>query len=149
MFKKIILRDLTVPVASRKERYAICGPYQITPNDRIQKDDQVATYQNRFNQTDPIFRLRLERADEVVDLRHTGWFIDEFCDETYHGIVARLPGSRGFLAGWSMGEGMITVLERYIYEDIEDAAHAADSIAENAAENERLYQEEESTDLAA
>lgn len=144
----IVLRDLTIPVTSRKQRYAVCGPYHITPNTDIRKGEKVAVYQTKYNETDPIFRLRLERADEVVSLRHNGWFIDEFCDETYHGIVARLPGSRGFLAGWSMGEGMITVLERYIYDDIESAAYAADSMAEYAADKERDYRAEELDEAA-
>ena len=53
----------------------------------------------------------------------------------------RLPHNRGFLAGWSMGEGMISEIEYTVYDDERDAAWAADSLAENAAEKEREFQE--------
>jgi hypothetical protein len=81
-------------------------------------------------------------ADDVVSLHHTGWFCDEDESQTMRGIVARLPHGR-FLAGWSMGEGMASEVDGYIYNDEEDAARAADSMAENAAERERDYQQQE------
>lgn len=72
---------------------------------------------------------------------HDGWYINDF-GETLYGIVARLPKSRGYLAGWTLGGGMCATLDRtHVYDDIGDAAYAADSIAERAAEREREYQE--------
>lgn len=84
-------------------------------------------------------------ADEAggVRINHTGWYTDEDGDsEKMRGIVVRLPHGK-FLAGWSMGEGMSSSVEGDIYNDETEAAYAADSIAENAAEREREYQEEE------
>jgi hypothetical protein len=40
-----------------------------------------------------------------------------------------------------MGEGMSSAVDGSIYDTPEDAAHAADSMAEYAAEREREYQE--------
>ncbi len=60
-----------------------------------------------------------------------------------YGVVARLPRGRGFLAGWSMGERMITSFTGYIYDNARDAALAADGEARHAAEAEQEYQREE------
>lgn len=90
--------------------------------------------------------LRWQWADEVSGVRigHTGWYSDEHGDsEKIRGLVFRLPKSRGFLAGWSMGEGMASALECDIYETEREAARAADSLAENVADREREYQAEE------
>jgi hypothetical protein len=90
--------------------------------------------------------LRTIWADEVEDVRisHTGWYTDDDgAGETMRGIVARLPRSRGFLAGWSMGQGMATDLEADVYETEREAAYAADDIAKRAAEEERDVQREQ------
>lgn len=87
--------------------------------------------------------LRWEWADEIEGARinHKGWFSDPYGDgETIRGIVFRLPKGRGFLAGWSMGEGMASEAESKIYADEIAAARAADSEAESVAEREREYQ---------
>ena len=78
-------------------------------------------------------------------IRHTGWWIDVHCDTKIRGIVVLLPHGR-FLAGWSMGEHMASSIEPDVYDDIIDAARAADSIAEDAAEREREYQESQGED---
>lgn len=91
---------------------------------------------------------RYKWADEVVNLRHTGWFCDEFQDDKIRGLVVRLPHGR-FLAGWSMGEQMASAVEGEIYTSESEAAYAADSIAERVAESEREYQEEERARLDA
>ena len=88
---------------------------------------------------------RWKWADDVVRLRHTGYFCDLHADQTIRGIVAILPHNR-FLAGWSMGEGMASEVDGSIYDTPEDAAHAADSMAEYVAEREREYQEAREAD---
>ena len=89
--------------------------------------------------------LRWQWCDEIASsIRHTGWYTDKHGDgDTVRGVVFRLPKNRGFLAGWSMGENMCGAVERFVYTDETDAAHAADSMAESIAENEREreYQE--------
>lgn len=72
---------------------------------------------------------------EGARIRHQGWFCDEYSCETIRGLVFRLPKGRGFLAAWSMGEGMASNLDTsYIWDDEQDAARAADQMAEQAAE---------------
>ena len=88
--------------------------------------------------------LRYTYADEVSGsgIRDPGWFTDDTCSDTIRGIVLRLPRGRGFLAGWTMGEGMASSVDYSpICDDEAEAAQCADSMAENAAENEREYQE--------
>lgn len=91
--------------------------------------------------------LRWEWADEVggCHLRHTGWYTDDYaCGDTIRGIVMRLPHGRGFLAGWSMGAGMASVVETdCVYNDDTDAAYAADSLAEHAADQQREHERKE------
>lgn len=84
--------------------------------------------------------LRWSYCDEVDGARidHTGWFTDEYgYFEKIRGIVFRLPHGKGFLAGWTMGTGMIGEVEYYIYKDEVSAAFASDSIAERVADQER------------
>lgn len=89
--------------------------------------------------------LRWNWCDEIArDIRHTGWYTDDHgASDTIRGVVFRLPHARGFLAGWSMGENMISEIDLYIWDDERDAAHAADGMAEHAAERERAYQREQ------
>ena len=90
--------------------------------------------------------LRWQWCDEVLpSIRHTGWYSDEFGDgDKIRGLVLRLNHARGFLAGWSMGEGMASEFDGEIHDTAEEAARAANSCAENVAEREREYQAEES-----
>lgn len=99
-----------------------------------------------YLESDGVPGLRWKWADEVVNLRHTGWFCDDFQYQTVRGVVFRLPNNRGFLAGWSMGEGMAGSLDHHVYTDEESAAYAADRMAERVAEEERIYQEENRDD---
>ena len=88
--------------------------------------------------------LRWQWCDDVASrIGHSGWFTEEYGDgDKIRGVVFRLPRSRGFLVGWSMGIGMASEIDCTIYEDETDAAYAADSMAEDAAEREREYQEQ-------
>lgn len=86
-------------------------------------------------------------ADWICDvdpkIDHEGWFCDDFGGEKIRGVVFKLPRNRGFLAGWSMGEGMASEVDATVYCVASDAAYAADSMAEEAAERQREFEEEE------
>lgn len=93
--------------------------------------------------------LRWQWADDVTYddgravIGHTGWYTDDDgAGDTMRGIVFRLPHGRGFLYGWSLGEGMASSVEGAIWpgDDERGAARAADQCAEHAAEKEREYQ---------
>lgn len=82
-------------------------------------------------------------ADELTSLQHTGWYLDEFQEETARGVVYRLPHGR-FVAGYDFsydGDPGATLDFSATYDDAGEAARVADSLAENAAEREREYQE--------
>lgn len=106
-------------------------------------------------------------ADEVKEarIRHTGWYGDDEATgfDMYRGVVFQIPARGGntlYLAGTEWGEqgargsfetggGWIEIGRGDVYESKEDAARAADSIAERAAEAEREYQLEESERIRA
>ena len=100
-------------------------------------------------------------AHELVSLRHTGWYADEDGFTLYIGHVWQLPardGTAQYVAGYVEqdsglpksidarratgyvvlehdGRGLVT------YDDKEDAARAADGLAESNAEDAREYSE--------
>lgn len=96
-----------------------------------------------YHESDLAPGLRWQWCDKVEGVRidHEGWFSDSFQDQTIRGIVFRLPRSRGFLAGWSMGKGMCGDISRRVYRTEREAARAANREAESVAEREREYQE--------
>lgn len=135
----------TLPQGSkvkRLERYKspVCGPYMHAP-----RPEQAGKGPGFYLGDDPApFRLRWRYCDEVAtSIRHTGWFADDYQDDKFRGLVFRLPRGRGFLTGWTMGEGMSSVVDGYIYDDELSAALAADSMAEKAADDEREAREKE------
>lgn len=98
--------------------------------------------------------LRRKWCDEIptIRIRHKGWFCDESHDSTIRGLVFRLPHGRGFLIGWSMGEGMASGIgygQIWEKDDETGAAIAADSLAQNIAEKERECQEQETARIEA
>ena len=139
------------PLKERMAGYKVCGPYYTelpplpgSPGWRTTTSGGAGGYMSNGELSEGSrVRLRVKRADEIISLRHTGWYCDDFQDQTIFGIVARLPRGRGFLAGWSMGDGMATSVEASIYADETSAARAADSSAEYVAEQERDYQAEQ------
>lgn len=107
----------------------------------------------------PAFR-RVGYADEIVRLRHRGWFVsDSTQDEVARGEVYRLPHGR-FIAAvadpFNDGPAMLYLGE--VFTDETEAARTADSIAEtyaeevrehDAKENERMREEEEAREAQA
>ena len=91
---------------------------------------------------------RWQWADDVegAHISHSGWFTDDYgTGDKIRGIVILLPHGR-YMAGWSMGKGMASTIEPGVFDDAVEAAHAADSIAENAADREREYQAQQETE---
>jgi len=123
----------------RQHKQPVCGPYYHAPRPE-QAGKGTGFY---LADSSAPFHLRWQYCDKVegVRIRHTGWFADDYQDDKFRGLVFTLPKGRGFLAGWTMGEGMSSFVERDIYETAEDAAYAADSLAEDAAEDERESRE--------
>lgn len=140
----------TLPRGSKAKRIAeykrpVCGPTYHAPKP---EDAGKGTGFYHESSCSP-FRLRWQYCDEVARINHTGWWTDEYQDQKIRGIVFRLPRSRGFLAGWTMGESMASTVEVDIYETEREAAYAADSMAESAAEKEREYQAKEEAERLA
>ena len=98
-------------------------------------------------------------ADEIAKrdyahcggIGHNGWYIDDFQDVVYRGVVYQLPGKHGkarYLAGYAdpYNDAAFLGLGR-VFEGLpdpdtaRDAAYAADAIAERAAEREREFNE--------
>ncbi len=95
-------------------------------------------------------------ADELVRIRHTGWFTDrEFQDETMRGVVYQLPAHNGasrYVAGYHYNGGDdkgATLYFDTLYDDKEEAARMSDEHARVAADKECDYQDEERERIAA
>lgn len=83
-------------------------------------------------------------SDEILDLRHTGWFRDSSQDSTYRGQVWRLPardGAERFIAGYMDSDGGLAIIEPEAFDCERDAARRADHMAERDAQEEREYDE--------
>lgn len=127
----------------KRARNPVTGPYYHGPQPITGRGDMLAFF---YLESDFMPGLRWQYADELArSIRHTGWHTDPGgIGETIRGVVFRLPKNRGLLTGWSMGEGMASVID---YGDIFDpddetgAALSADSMAENAAARELEYLE--------
>lgn len=83
-------------------------------------------------------------AEELAGLRHSGWFLDSFQEDTARGAVYQLPAKDGrerYLAAildpFNDGPAMVEV--DAIAEDEDTAARWADQLAEVYAEAEREY----------
>ena len=83
---------------------------------------------------------RVSFADDLVSLRHTGWFLDSRQDEKARGIVVRLPRGR-FLAGIELGSRGVSECALQMFDSAEDAAHDADEQARICAEAEYEHNE--------
>lgn len=124
-------------IAGLRKKHSLrksCGPYYTAPK------PNSAGYS--FYLDSDFTLARWKWADETdARIDHTGWYTDEHGDaDKIRGLVVLLPHGC-FLAGWSMGENMISFVEREIYTDETEAAYAADSLAEYAAEKERENEE--------
>jgi hypothetical protein len=139
---RFVVRMACGPAALRKKWAGrkFCGEYYHAP-----RPENAGTGRSFYLNSDGQPFTRWQWCDEVPDVRikHIGWFVDEYGDgDTIRGIVVALPHGR-FLAGWSMGEGMASIIDADLYESAKDAAYAADSMAESAAEREREYQSQQ------
>jgi|SRR5690349_7336047 len=145
LFPHIVLRDLTRPVKQRNHYpYSSCGPYYWCPMPSTMQRDGWSTYTDR-SETMTGFRLRYTDANEYLSYGRLRWITGYWTDEhgtsdTIKPVVFQLPRGRGYLAGWTMGAGMIASIEAGIHDDPKDAAFAAHDAAERAAEHERDYQ---------
>lgn len=91
---------------------------------------------------------RVGKAHDLARIDHTGWFMNEFQDETAWGVVYLLPHGR-FVPGTE--DSYDTDGVRLDFSDIHyaacDAARAADTLAERLAEVEREYQRVETAKM--
>ncbi len=112
----------------QEARNRLCGPYYHAPRPN-------GTDTPFYLESDFMPGLRWRWCDDVnARIEHTGWFCDQHQHDTVRGLVMTLPGNRGFLAGWSMGESMASSVEQHVYADEIAASWAADSLAERVAE---------------
>ncbi|SCY04420.1 hypothetical protein [Rhizobium sp. NFACC06-2] len=151
MFTQITMIDYSRPMAERIKSRKFCGPYRWTPSvPGSGRGFYQASHGLLMDRHGSSLNLRLEEANEHLGhsrLRFTtGYYADPYGEgDTLKPIIARLPRNRGFLAGWTMGEGMAASVSGTIYETEEEAAYAAHSEAEHDAERCREAYEEDTT----
>ena len=116
------------------------GHYGYRQNSPAPLESQQERGRSFYGESDFAPGLRFEYCDQVENVRgidHKGWYTDpDGFGDTIRGVVFRLPHNKGFLAGWTMGESMISEVEYYIYDDIWACAYAADDMARRVAEEE-------------
>jgi hypothetical protein len=111
------------------------------PEDKVQGYRYVNTTYRWIENVSKLNWRLVGFADEIVSLRHKGWFADEFQDSIYRGIVYRLPHGR-FVYGYAdPNNDDCALIENTFATDEKDAARWADSVAEHFAEREREYSE--------
>lgn len=142
--------DLTRPLDKARGARTRTGYYTLRDGPLIAARPgakERGVYLDRYGaETANVVRLRVMAADDVpqAGITHRGHYADEYGDTRICGLVARLPRSRGFLVGWTMGAGMASVIDSSMsWDDEREAARAADDFAARAAEAEREYQARE------
>lgn len=153
MFNEIVMIDYTRPLLERAKARKHVGPYRWRPSNRAHANGRNANFDGRgfyqarnglsMDERGSTFELRLDYANthHPVNWRKSGTFTAN--DQEFIAIVARLPHGRGFLSGYTLGEGMAASLSGTVWKDIEDAARAAYDEAEQAADNEAYYANED------
>lgn len=150
MFQEITLIDFKKPLVARLKSRKHSGPYRWCPSAPGKGRGFYTAMEGKGLSVDRAgssFDLRLEEANAHIGssrLRFTNaYFCDDYGDCSMRPIIARLPHSKGFLAGWTMGAGMCGSLDNYIWETAGDAAYAAHDMAEREAAAEQEYQRRE------
>jgi hypothetical protein len=88
------------------------------------------------------FEMRIERTGD-------SYYCDLDGHQEMHAIIARLNHGRGFLVGWSMGDGMCASLDDDIHTEEDDARRVANTRTRDAADREAEYQAEEQARIDA
>lgn len=152
MFNDIVMINYSRPLAERAKSRKSVGPYRWRPTAAPSKGRGFYQASNSLamDSRGSTFALRLISANDGLPsysrlAQINGYYFNDD-GETIEPIIARLPKGRGFLVGWTMGRGMCASLEATIYDDIGDAALAAHSDAEYAAEQQREYEAREADD---
>lgn len=154
IFDAITIHDLAKPPAARLDMRRHCGPYTWTPSAPGEGRGFYTKGHDMLAMGDAPIDLRLASADDFTprgSRQHgTYYFAGEDHEfARFYPVVARLPHSRGFLAGWVMGAGMCGSIDSAIHRTGEAAARAAHEEARIAAEREAEYQAEEDARIEA
>lgn len=152
MFADIVMINYQRPLAERARSRKLCGPYHWTPaKPGTGRGFYQASRGLEMDCAGSTFALRLTLANDVLSEAGShsrmqninGYYCDAFQDQTLVPIVARLPSGRGFLAGWTMGAGMLGALDSTVWDDASEAARAAHDFADSEAEDMREAEESE------
>jgi hypothetical protein len=142
LFPSGAVHDFARPLAERANSRRHVGPYRITASGGRggvafyrDSDGACARYGSPF-------ALRLEPIPSR-GVRFSSCYSVNDEGDAYTPMVARLPRGRGFLAVWSLGHGMISFLDRYVFTTKGAAAASAHDSAERAAHDQRVYEESE------
>lgn len=144
---EIVMIDYSKPLVERaKSRKMFTGPYRWFPVDTVKfKDKGRGFYTSRktmdMDDKGSPFRLRIEHANEHI--RDRTYYYRTSGDDEFFPIVALLPSGKGFIPGWTMGNGMCGQIECTVIADAGDAAYQAHELANIAAENEEIERRRE------
>ena len=135
----IVLHDFARPLAERAKSRKVCGPYRWTPT----KPGSGRGFYMECGRSLRMARHGSGMQLRVVEVTRRGSQWSHEFGDTFQAIVLRLPRSRGFLAGWTLGAGMCASVDSTIYDDADDASRAACDEAERACDRDYWFQVEE------
>ena len=140
----ITLHDFSRPLAARKAARKHCGPYMWTvPALNAKASGRTFYFDRHGGIGDATFCLRIAPANDFLRGRRiariNGYFADDCQDSTIYPYVVSLSHGRGFMPAYGEGPGMWGAVDYNIFDNAEDAAIAAHSAAERAAEREREF----------
>lgn len=146
IYEEIILHDFSRPLRERMESRKHVGPYTWKPTPPMSGRGfymESSTHGYKCARYGSAIDLRIEHANDVIPCtrKPISYGCDEYGYSQIIPIIARLPNKKGFLIGWTMGQGMCAALEPELYHEVVDAGYAAHSHAEHVADKEREYQE--------
>jgi hypothetical protein len=149
MFTDIVMITYARPLPERRRARSSCGPYRWRPcaAGRGRGFYVAAHSDDAVDEPGSSFRLRIEAAANHWSGAQ-GWRGDWDLD-AWTPIVARLNHGRGFLAGASLGRGMLAFVDPEIFAEARDAAMAADDAARAAADADAENAQGDAEDLAA
>ena len=137
---------LAAYIDRRYSKYGFKKDKSISYNPEFKPEYSRDRYRWVENVTDGL--RKVGDSHDIIRLNHTGYFTDNFQDETVHGEVYQLPARNGvsqFVPAVNdpCNPDCACLDFSSVTDSKEDAARWADSMAENWAESEREYQAKE------
>jgi hypothetical protein len=137
MFDEIVMIDWRRPLSARKAARRVAGPYRWRPSAPNRGRGFYVSSHDAWAADEPGSSLQLRFEPAARHWRGARDWRGDFGFDAWTPIVARLAHGRGFLAGASLGAGMLAFVDPTLFANPRSAAVATDDAAQDAAEADR------------